>query len=97
MAKITPQKVYTDEQDHTSGQTQQVPVHSPAPVQVPTAVTRPTSPFREMEPPTSTVGQPPANSPELRPPAKIEVPPETSGGCRTRFGQTVKPPDKLKI
>ena len=50
-----------------------------------------------MEPPTSTAGQPPANSPELRPPAKIEVPPETIGGCRTRFGQTVKPPDKLKI
>ena len=69
--------------------------HRPQPVQVPIAVTRPPSPFREMEPPASAVSQPPGNSPEPKPPAKIELPPETSGGYKTRSGRTVKPPDKL--
>ena len=69
--------------------------HRPPPVQVPIAVTRPPSSFREMEPPASAVSQPPGNSPEPKPPAKIEQPPETSGGYKTRSGRTVKPPDKL--
>lgn len=93
----TTQGIYQRTRSHLRPDTTSSCAQSPAPVQVPRAVTRPTSPFREMEPPTSTVGQPPGNSPELRPPAKIEVPPETSGRCRTRFGQTVKPPDKLNI
>ena len=44
--------------------------HRPPPVQVPIAVTRPPSPFREMEPPASAVSQPPGNSPEPKRPCK---------------------------
>lgn len=44
--------------------------HRLSPVQVPIAVTRPPSPFREMEPPASAVSQPPGNSPEPKRPCK---------------------------
>ena len=93
----TTEGVYQCTRPHLRPDTISSCVHSQAPVQVPTAVTRPPSPFRQMEPPTSTVGQPPGNRPQPRPSGKIEVPPETCGGCRTRSGWTVKPPDKLNI
>ena len=93
----TTEGVYWRTRSHLRPDTISSCAHSQAPVQVPTAVTRPPSPFREVEPPTSTVGQTPGNSTEPRPPAKIEVPPETCGGCRTRSERTVKPPDKLNI
>ena len=69
--------------------------HRLSPVQVPIAVTRPPSPFREMEPPASAVSQPPGNSPEPKRPCKDWAAPETSGGYKTRSGRTVKPPDQL--
>ena len=89
--------VYRRTRSHIRPDTTTPCAHSPTPVQVPTAVTTPPSTSRVMEPPASADDQPPGDSPEPRPPARIELHPETSGGYRTRSGQTVKPPDKLDI
>ena len=67
--------VYRHTRSHLRPDTTSACAHSPTPVQVFTAVTRPPSPSRIVETPPRADDQPPGDSPEPRPPCKDRAAP----------------------